>query len=62
MSMKGYFLGFRVLAPMGARGTEEHESRRQQTLKEEFMRAVPAAGRLRASDLGLLRHHTETGC
>lgn len=62
MSMTGHLIGYRILAPTGARGTEEQESRKQRLLQSEFVRAVPSAGRLRASDLVLLRHHTAEGC
>jgi len=57
-----HFIGYRILAAIDSRGTDEQERKRESALRADFVRLVPAAGRLRACELALQRHHREQGC
>jgi len=55
-------IGIRTFAALDSRGTDEQERQREAALRQEFVLLVPSAGRLKASELLLQRHHTTTGC
>lgn len=57
-----HFIGYRIFAALDSRGTDEQERQRENALRLEFITLVPAAGRLRACELVLQRHHTDEGC
>ena len=57
-----HFIGYRVFAALDSRGTDGQESSLEKALRLEFITLVPAAGRLRACELFLQRHHTDQGC
>jgi hypothetical protein len=62
MTARQHHIGWREFVTTGSKLTEEEESRRQAALVAEFIQAVPAAGRLKGSDLFVQRHHTDAGC
>ncbi|MBH9553948.1 hypothetical protein [Inhella gelatinilytica] len=57
-----HFIGYRMFAALDSRATDEQERFREKVLRLEFTKLVPAAGRLRASELVLQRHHSPLGC
>jgi len=60
--MPQHFIGYRMFAALDSRGTGEQEQQRESALRLEFIVLVPTAGRLKASELVLQRHHTDQGC
>jgi hypothetical protein len=57
-----HFIGYRILAAIDTRWTDEQERRRESSLRQEFFKLVPVADRLIACELLLQRHHSENGC
>jgi hypothetical protein len=57
-----HLIGYRMFAALDSRATDKEERSREAALRLEFIRLVPAAGRLRTTELVLKRHHTQLGC
>jgi hypothetical protein len=54
-------IGYRQFVAVKAKMTEKAESAREARLRHEFIKVVPSAGRLAASELVTIRVHTQRG-
>lgn len=54
-------IGYRKFVPVNAKLTEKQESAREARLRQEFIKTVPSAGHLMASEMLTHREHTPQG-